>query len=134
VTKVRYLTVEEALLLCELLGDLKVRDLGLLDSALHRPRAAYAGQEAYPTVPLKAAALLHSVAKNHPLFDGNKRLAWMTCDVFLELNGYDVHMSQTDVVRLVLDVASSALDDVEAIAARINALPHLPLHPNDEHR
>ncbi len=64
-TEVRYLSMEEVLTLVTLLGDLKVRDVGLLSSAVHRPRSGFAGHQAYPTVELKAAALLHSIVNNH---------------------------------------------------------------------
>ena len=75
----RYLTIEQALVIARYAvgGPVQVRDLGLLDAAVHRPRAGMFGQDAYPDVFTKAAALLHSLAANHPLVDGNKRLAWL---------------------------------------------------------
>lgn len=112
----QHLTLIEVLLLCEKLGDLKVRDLGLLDSAIHRPRAEFAGVEAYPELAQKAAALLHSIAMNHALFDGNKRLAWMACVVFLGRNGHRPQVNHAEAVALVLNVASGSIDDVEVIA------------------
>ena len=69
-----YLSLEDLFRLCADLGDLKVRDIGLLDSAAHRPGSAFGGQEAYPTLASTAAALLQSVVMNHALVDGNKRL------------------------------------------------------------
>ena len=69
-----YLNVEEALELIRLLGAGPVRDVGLLDSALARPQSSAFGEDAYPTLRLKAAALMHSLVKNHSLMDGNKRL------------------------------------------------------------
>lgn len=116
-----YISLEEAVLLCNKLGGLKVRDLGLLDSALHRPRSGFAGMEAYPTLALKAAALLHSVVKNHSLFDGNKRLGWMVCGVFMLCNGYRSNLSHAEAVTLVLDVAGGNMD-VEDIATRLRVV------------
>ena len=73
----RHLTTEQALRIARLAvgGPIEVRDLGLLDAAVHRPRASVLGRDAYPDLLTKAAALLHSLARNHPLVDGNKRLA-----------------------------------------------------------
>jgi death-on-curing protein len=67
-----------------------IRALGLLDSAAARPRTSAFAEDAYPTIELKAAALLHSLARNHPLVDGNKRLSWLAVVVFLDLNGCEV--------------------------------------------
>ena len=113
-----YLSLEDLLALCADLGDLQVRDIGLLDSAAHRPRSAFAGQDAYPTIALKAAALLQSVVTNHALVDGNKRLAWLSCMVFLDLNGYRSELSQPEATALVLDTITTSLD-VDAIAERL---------------
>ncbi|MGH3843076.1 MAG: type II toxin-antitoxin system death-on-curing family toxin, partial [Pseudonocardiaceae bacterium] len=63
-----------------------IRDHGLLEAAIIRPQASAFGQDAYPDVHVKAAALLHSLVRNHALVDGNKRLAWAACRVFLGLN------------------------------------------------
>ena len=119
---VRYLSLEEVLVLVALLGDLRIRDLGLLDSAVHRPRAGFAGQAAYPTIEAKAAALLHSVAKNDALFDGSKRLAWLACDVFLDLNGLRSGLSEAEAVDFVLTVAATDLE-VTAIATGLRVRP-----------
>gem|GEM_PF-3859362 len=75
----RHLTVEQALLIARttVVGPIEVRDVGLLESAVHRPRASVLGQDAYSDLFTKAAALMHSLARNHPLVDGNKRLAWL---------------------------------------------------------
>lgn len=113
-----FLTLEDLLALCADLGDLQVRDVGLLDSAAHRPQSAYAGQEAYPTLALKAAALLQSVVMNHALVDGNKRLAWLSCVVFLDLNGYRPSLTRAEATRLVLDTITVPLD-VAGIAHRL---------------
>jgi death-on-curing protein len=103
-------------------GEVIVRDIGLLESAAARPRTTVFGQEAYPTLHAKAAALLHSLACNHPLVDGNKRLAWAATAVFLGINGHRVVASQDDVVGLVLAVADGTLRDVEKIAERLETM------------
>ncbi|MEL7157743.1 MAG: Fic family protein, partial [Actinomycetota bacterium] len=84
-----YLDLEDLIELARrLLGDPPpIRDLGLLGSAVARPKTTAFGEDAYPDVWSKAAALLQSVVNNHPLIDGNKRLGWMATAVFLELNG-----------------------------------------------
>ena len=83
-----HLVLSELLDLARRLGVEEVRDYGLLESALARPRASVFGQDAYPDVPQKAAALMESLARNHALIDGNKRLAWYATWVFLQLNGH----------------------------------------------
>ena len=103
-------------------GEVMVRDIGLLESALARPRTTVFGADAYPSLHQKAAALLHSLACNHPLVDGNKRLAWAATAVFLGINGHRVAASQDDVVELVLAVADGTLRDVEKIAERLETM------------
>lgn len=101
-----YLGIEDALLMVRRLGIGPVRDIGLLDAALGRPKSTVFGNDAYPTLALKAAALLHSLAKSHPLVDGNKRLAWLATTVFLELNGHGTSLDDEAAFRLVWDVAA----------------------------
>ena len=101
-----YLGLEDALLMVRRLGVGPIRDIGLLDAALARPRSTVFGNDAYPTLDLKAAALLHSLAKSHPLVDGNKRLAWLATTVFLELNGHGTALDDEAAFRLVWDVAA----------------------------
>ncbi|GAA2204412.1 type II toxin-antitoxin system death-on-curing family toxin [Nonomuraea monospora] len=115
----RYLTLEQVLELAEAeLGDvLAVRDLGLLDSAVHRPGSSMFGQEAYPDLITKAAALLQSLATNHPLIDGNKRLSWLVTDVFLRYNGLELDTDDDSAYELVIAVASGKLTEVDEIAA-----------------
>ena len=86
-----------------------VRDLGLLNAAALRPQTTLMGQDAYPSTAAKAAALLESLTKNHALIDGNKRLAWAACSVFLALNALTIQetVSNDDVYELVIAVASS---------------------------
>ncbi|WP_435874102.1 type II toxin-antitoxin system death-on-curing family toxin [Nocardia fluminea] len=84
----QYLTLSELLSLAERLGTPDVRDYGLLDSALARPQSSVFGQDAYADIWQKAAALMESLARNHGLVDGNKRLAWYATWVFLHINGF----------------------------------------------
>ena len=110
---VEYLSLEDALSLAAALGVGPVRDMGLLDSACHRPRSGFMGQEAYPTLPGKAAALMHSLACNHALLDGNKRLALLATVVFLRINGYRLALSDDEVFDLTLGVAAGQLESEE---------------------
>ena len=66
----------------EIISDFRIRDLGLLESAVARPRTSVFGEDAYPTFPDKVAALMHFIARNHALIDGNKRLAWSAARLF----------------------------------------------------
>ncbi|MGH9086889.1 MAG: type II toxin-antitoxin system death-on-curing family toxin [Acidimicrobiales bacterium] len=105
---VEYLDVEDLVALAtQLFGDPPpVRDLGLLGSAAARPAASAFEEDAYPDIWLKAAALLQSLVKNHPLVDGNKRLGWLATAVFLQLNGVEAtRASNDDVYDFVMDVA-----------------------------
>ena len=103
---VEYLDLEDLLALLRVLRTGPVRDLGLLDAAAARPRASLLGVDAYPTLELKAAALLHSLVGNHALVDGNKRLGWLGCVVFLDLNGHEVRVDDDAAFALVMDVAA----------------------------
>lgn len=122
----KYLTVQEVLDLAELACEgqrVAVRDLGLLSSAVHRPQSAMFGVEAYTDLFQKAAALLQSLAVNHPLVDGNKRMAWMSTVVFLDFNGTEMlDVDQDEAYKLVIEVAMGSLEDVERIADRLRAL------------
>lgn len=120
----RYLTLEDVLRFLEsALGEEpRVRDFGLLEAALSRPATTVMGEDAYPTIALKAAALLHSLCGNHALVDGNKRLAWAATAVFLVLNDRPPRPDQDAVFQLVVDVAGGDLDDLGEIAARIESL------------
>jgi len=105
----------------EIIRTLKVgpiRDVGLLDSAVNRPRASAFGDDAYPTLDLKAAALLHSITKNHALVDGNKRVAWLSTVVFCDLNGSAPELSDDDAFQIVWDIAGNSLE-VAVIAQRL---------------
>jgi death on curing protein len=98
-----------------------VRDYGLLEAALARPAATVFGSDAYPPIHTKAAALLHSLAANHALVDGNKRLALLATYVFLDLNGHELNATQDAAYSLVISVADGTLSDVEKIAERLAA-------------
>jgi len=101
--------------------DVAVRDYGLLESALARPRASVFGQDAYPDVHLKAAALFESSARNHALVDGNKRLAWAACRTFLAINGQWIKASEDQRFELVIQVATGDPHSVDEIAAALRA-------------
>lgn len=102
-------------------GEILVRDAGLLESAAARPRSTVFGADAYEGVHDKAGALLHSLAKNHPLVDGNKRLALAGTIAFLGLNGYRLTLTNDQAYDLVIDVATGVLGDVGAIGAALAA-------------
>ena len=98
-----------------------VRDAGLLDAAVHRPQATMFGDDLYPTIHLKAAALMESLVCNHALVDGNKRLAFAATVVFYGLNGWRQQLPQQDAaVDLVLAVARGAAD-LHRIAAALES-------------
>jgi len=94
-----------------------VRDYGLLEAALARPRATAFGKDAYPGLDAKAAALLHSIARNHALIDGDKRLALAAVIAFYGLNGRRLTLTNDQAYDLVMSVAAGQLDTVDAIAA-----------------
>jgi death on curing protein len=116
-----YLTLPELLHIAErLLGSVPpVRDIGLLESAVARPRATAFGADAYPDPDSKAAALLHSLARNHSLIDGNKRLALAAVIAFYGVNGHRLTLTNDDAYDLVIEVATGHLDSVEEIAGRL---------------
>jgi death-on-curing protein len=115
----RHLTVEQALRIARAAvgGPVELRDLGLLESAVHRPRTTLFSQDAYPELLQKAAALLHSLARNHPLVDGNKRLAWLATYVFCAKNGVLLDPDDDAAYDLVVSIAAGELQDVDEIAA-----------------
>lgn len=117
-----YLFLEDAVELVRRLKIGPIRDIGLLDSALARPRSSAFGEDAYPTLELKAGALLHSLAGSHPLVDGNKRLAWAATVVFVGLNRHDPSLSEDETFELVWSVASGELDLAD-IATRLALRP-----------
>ncbi|GGL72017.1 toxin Doc [Streptomyces fumigatiscleroticus] len=124
--RTRHLTVAEITAVAEIAfggRPPEAREPGLLASAAHRPRARMFGTAAYDDLHEQAAALLHAVATNHPLVDGNKRTAWLATATFLALNGADLSDVDQDVAyALVVDVASGAEHDIAKIAARLRGL------------
>ena len=118
----RYLTAEDVLRIARVAvgSEPRLRDAGLLDSACHRPSATVFGEDAYPSLVPKAAALLHSLTTNHAFIDGNKRTSWLSTVVFLRDN--DARLVAVDaydgsVTELVLAIADGTLRDVHDIAA-----------------
>jgi len=115
---VDFLSVEDLLEIAHgVLGVVEVRDMGLLASAAGRPQTTVFGEDAYPTLADKYAALMHSVARNHALVDGNKRLAWSATRVFCLLNGRDIAFSVDDHARRLLPSTSAWLRASECISA-----------------
>jgi death on curing protein len=124
------LTVEDLLSIAEeVLGAPAVRDVGLLDSAAHRPQASAFGQDAYPTVHEKAAALLDAVVREHALVDGTKRLGWAAAAVFYDLNGFDLDPPSVDeAVELVVTAAAGHLE-LGKLANHLARWAHQPHQP-----
>lgn len=121
---VEYLDLEDLQWLAHaLLGDaLQLRDAGLLGSAAARPQTTLGGEDAYPDIWTKAAALLQSLLKDHALVDGNKRLGWLATATFVEVNGVDTTGASNDAVyRTVMRLASGS-QDVDAIAKSLRQL------------
>jgi death-on-curing protein len=124
--QVEYLDLDDLLYLArQLLGNPPpVRDIGLLGAAAARPQTTVLGEDAYPSIWEKATALLHSLVKNHPLVDGNKRLGWLATAVFLEINNVNVtDIPNDDVYRFVVRIAGGQ-HDVAELAADLERLAH----------
>jgi death on curing protein len=117
-----YLTLPELLHVAERALDREppVRDIGLLEAAVARPQATVFGADAYPDLDAKAAALLHSLARNHALLDGNKRLSLAALIAFYGVNGRRLTLTNDDAYDLVIAVATGELDSVEDIAMRLS--------------
>jgi len=121
---VEYLDLEDLIdLATGLLGDPPpIRDVGLLGSAAARPQTTAFGEDAYPDIWAKAAALLQSIVKNHALVDGNERLGWLATAAFLEINGIGVTQLPNDAVYdFVVGVAAGS-QDVDRIAEMLRHL------------
>jgi death-on-curing protein len=117
-----YLDVEDLLYIAErTLGNVEVRDLGLLEAAAARPGASAFGEDAYPAILEKAGALIHSIARNHALVDGNKRLALASGIAFLGINGLRLTMSNDEAYDLIISIATGELDDIHDIAEALRA-------------
>lgn len=118
-----FLDVEDLLYIAERAtgAQAEVRDIGLLESAVARPRASAFGADAYPTLHDKAAALLHSIVRNHALVDGNKRLGLAAVIAFYGLNGRRLTMTNDEAYDFVIAVASGELVDVTEMAQRLES-------------
>ena len=106
---IKYLSTEDVLLLHHVSieksgGSHGLRDPGLLDSAVHRPQATFAGEDLYPTLFDKAGTLCHSLIKNHAFIDGNKRTSLLSAMTMLELNGYIFTCEQQKLVTFGLQI------------------------------
>lgn len=115
----RYMSLGTALELIKTVG-FHVRDAGLLNSALVRPKTTVFGADAYPDFPIKVAALMHSVIKNHPLIDGNKRTSWILMSAFLQLNDFQHNMDTDTGFDLTLGLAEDrySIEQAAEIIAR----------------
>ena len=132
----RYLSLSEALVVAEVVTGIDARTLSrasrvdLLDSALHGPQAGFGDEEFYPSIVEKAAGRAVRIARNHPLPDGNKRLAWQSLTIFLALNGHRLEVGTEQAVGLMLGVAAGELDEA-AVAEWLRQ--HLePTAPDDK--
>ena len=128
----RHLTLAEALVIAEAVTGIDhavlamAAGVGLLDSALHAPQAGFGGYERYPAFADKAAVLTVRIARNHPLPDGNKRLAWGCLTMFCLLNGRDLKVDADDAVNQMFGVAAGEIDEVamaEWLSTRLTGNP-----------
>ena len=116
-----YLRLDDLFVVEAALGSPGVRDVGLLESALARPRTSVFGDDAYPTLAMKAAALVHSIVTNHALVDGNKRLGLVALRLFVGMNDHDLVATQDEKFDLIMAIADGSLRDVEDIADRVGS-------------
>jgi death on curing protein len=116
-----HLDLEDLLVAAEVAlgGPPQVRDIGILEAAVARTRASVYGEDAYPDMHAKAAALLHSIVTGHALIDGNKRLGWVSVRLFYRLNGSDLRVPIDDAFDLVTSIADGSIRDVPDIAERL---------------
>jgi death-on-curing protein len=116
-----YLTLPDSLHVAEraICGSPAVRDTGLLEAAVARPRASAFGADAYASLEDKAAALVHSIARNHALVDGNKRLALAATIAFLGVNGRRLTMTNDEAYEFIIEISTGQLDDVPTITERL---------------
>lgn len=112
-----FLSLDDLLHIADrVIEDVQVRDVGLLESAVHRPRATVFGEPAYPNLLEQAGALMHSLARNHTLVDGNKRLAWAALRVFLSMNRYEIEYEVDEAESFVIAVTVGSYDVVDIAA------------------
>jgi len=98
-----------------IIPNFQVRDIGLLESAAARPQTTIFGKDAYKTFEEKAAALMHALARNHPLIDGNKRLAWSATRIFCLMNGHDIDYSVVETEILIVGIARGDYEVAEIV-------------------
>jgi death-on-curing protein len=111
----RFLTIAEVLetyqrVMAQSGGLVGIRDFGALESALAQPFMTFGGNELYPSLAEKAAALGFSLIQNHPFIDGNKRTGHAAMAMFLAMNGYKINASIDEQVEIILSVASGNLN------------------------
>jgi len=106
-----------------------IRDVGILEGAVARTRASVFGEDAYPDLDTKAAALLHSIVTGHALIDGNKRLGWVALRLFYRLNSRNVRIPLDEAFALVVAIADGSVRDVATIAAWLRAAVTSPKWP-----
>lgn len=113
--EVDYLNLRDLMVAAEYAvgGQPLIRDAGALAAAVDRPKTTVFGEDAYPTLPLKAAALLHSIVRNHPLVDGNKRLGWLATVGFLRRNGVNLHVLDPVVAEAFVIMVATGETDVD---------------------
>jgi death-on-curing protein len=128
---ITYLTADDVLRINErFVGPDQLRDFGLVDGAVMRPQMSAFGEDAFPTIHEKAAALLHGLARNHPFVTGNKRTAWTAMAMFYMVNGYNLPVEALDVISLTTDVAEGQIG-VQDIAAMLKDWAQ-PFPANDD--
>ena len=114
----RYLSLQEVIslhspLIAQSGGSSGLRDRGALESAVAQPEASFGGEELYPDLASKAAALGHSLIQNHPFVDGNKRIGHAAMEVFLFLNGHEIDASVDEQEQIIIQVASGKVSRIE---------------------
>jgi death-on-curing protein len=114
------LTFDDVMHIAErVLGDVQVRDAGLLESAVARPAVTVFGEDAYPEIHEKAAALLQSIVRNHPLVDGNKRLGFVSLLAFYGANGLQLRLTNDEAYDFVISVATGEMSEISHIAQHL---------------
>ena len=109
--KIQYLFLEDVLEIGEaLVPDFRIRDIGLIESAVNRPATTICGQEAYESISDKIAALMHAIAPNHALIDGNRQLSWLCGKFFAILNEHEFQVSDDEAEEVIVALASGELD------------------------
>lgn len=133
---IEYLSIDDLVQIIEIFTSSpwreSVRDMGLLIAAVDRPALKYNGKDIYSPMAVKAAVLMESLARSNALTDGNKRLAWLATNVFLEMNGITVHFSDNETFSLLREVAQGYIetgDLAQRIYGRLG--PAAPVEPTD---